>query len=371
MKKLFVMVSMVLFLFVSAFFVFAGGKEKAVEEKVALSPGPVPIEKLAEIAAKEGDLIVTYGLPDNWAGWKELFEVFGKRYGKPKHFDTDLSSGEEIAKMKAEQGNPQADLGDIGITWGPKAIQEGVIAQYRHKYWDEIPDAYKDPDGHWSAWYQGTFMFMVNDKAVPKVPRTWKDLLDPMYKGKVTIGDPRTAAMYWAAFWAANFAMGGNETNMDPGIKYFKKLREMGNMKLIEPSKPAFGKGEIPIYFGWDFLFLNWAKEFREEANMQITTLIPEDAAVSLPYVYMINKVAPRPATARLFVEFVLSDEGQIINAKYFASPVRPSVKLPPEVQALYPPKEAYKSVRVVDWIKTEKMKDEFISRWSHEVLGE
>ena len=63
--------------------------------------------------------------------------------------------------------------------------------------------------------------------------------------------------------------------------------------------------------------------------------------------------------------------KGRSLNAKYFARPIRPSVKLPPEVAALYPPKEAYKSVKVVDWIQTEKLKDEFIKRWSTEVLGE
>ena len=369
MKKLFFMVLMAALSFGIAAVAVAGGKGEAGPQG-EFGAGPIPVAKLAEMAAKEGDVIVTYGLPDNWAGWKEMFEVFGSKYNK-KHFDTDLSSGEEIAKMKAEKGNPQADLGDIGITWGPKSIEEGVATAYKHKYWNEIPDAYKDPEGRWCAWYQGTLMFMVNDKAVDKVPTSWKELLQPMYKGKVTMGDPRTAAMYWGAFWAANLAMGGSVTNINPGIQFFKQLREMGNMKLINPTMPAFGKGEIPIYFGWDFQFLNWAKELRAEANMQITTLIPTDGSVSLPYVYMLNSVAPHPATARLWLEFALSDEGQILNAKYFARPIRPSVKLPPEVAALYPPKEAYKSVKVVDWIQTEKLKEEFIKRWSTEVLGE
>jgi putative spermidine/putrescine transport system substrate-binding protein len=369
MKK-FLVSGLVLAVFLAAAVcAFAGGKTEPAQ-KFDFGSGPVPVEKLADLAAKEGDVIVTYGLPDNWAGWKELFDNFAAKYHK-KHFDTDLSSGEEIAKMKAEKGNPQADVGDIGITWGPKAIQEGVPAPYKHKYWSEIPDAYKDANGYWCAWYQGTFMFMVNEKEVDKVPTTWKELLDPRYKGKVTIGDPRTAAMYWGAFWAANLAMGGSATNIDPGIKFFKQLRESGNMKLINPSKPAFGKGEIPIYFGWDFLFLNWAKEFRAEGNMKISTVIPTDGSVSLPYVYMLNSVAPHPATARLWLEYVLSDEGQITNAKYFARPIRPSVKLPPEVASLYPPPEAYKSVKVIDWIKAEAIKDEFIKRWSTEVLGE
>jgi putative spermidine/putrescine transport system substrate-binding protein len=332
--------------------------------------GPVALDKLAAMAAKEGDTIVTYGIPDNWAGYKELFEVFAKKYGK-QHFDTDLSSGEEIAKMKAEKGNPQADVGDIGITWGPKAISEGVAAKYKHKYWNDIPAGYKDPDGAWCAWYKGTFMIMVNEDAVSKVPHSWKDLLDPIYKGKVTMGDPRTAAMYLAAFWAANLAMGGSETNIDPGIAYFKKLKANGNLSVIDPTEALFAKGEVPIYFGWDYLFLNWAKELRGSAGMKISTVIPTDGSVSFPYVSMINTVAPHPATARLWVEFMFSDEGQIINAKYFARPTRQSVKLPAEVEALYPPKKDYQSVKGFDWIKADAKKEEFIKRWTDEVLGE
>jgi putative spermidine/putrescine transport system substrate-binding protein len=347
----------------------ASGKSET-SARYDFGTGPVPVSRLAELSAKEGTPFVTYGIPENWAGYKELFAAFNRKYGK-EHFDTDLSSGEEIAKMKAEKGNPQADAGDIGITWGPRAISEGVAAAYKHSHWDDIPASYKDPNGAWCAWYTGTFMVMVNEDLVPRVPATWEDLLDPIYKGKVTIGDPRTAAMYFAAFWAANLAMGGSETNITPGIAYFRKLREIGNMNMINPSKASFAKGEVPIYFGWDYLFLNWARELRDESRMKIATFIPADGSVSFPYVYMINTAAPHPATARLWVEFMFSDEAQIINAKYFARPARQSVKLPAEVEALYPPKEAYRSVKPFDWIKADAVKEEFIKRWTNEVLGE
>ena len=107
MKKLFLIVLMAVLSFGIAAVAVAGGKGEAGPQG-EFGTGPIPVAKLAELAAKEGDVIVTYGLPDNWAGWKEMFEVFGSKYNK-KHFDTDLSSGEEIAKMKAEKGNPQAD----------------------------------------------------------------------------------------------------------------------------------------------------------------------------------------------------------------------------------------------------------------------
>jgi len=350
--------------------VVVAGSVGAFAQNWTLGTGPIPVDKLAALAAKEGNVFVTYGVPENWAGYKELFQLFKAKYGI-QHFDTDLSSGEAIAKMKAEKGNPQADVSDIGITWGPMAVTEGVAANYKHRYWNDIIASYKDPNGAWCAWYTATVMMMVNESAVPKVPRSWKDLLDPMYKGKVSIGDPRVGATYNAAFWAANLAMGGSETNIDPGIAYFKKLKQMGNLVQFEPSEALFAKGEIPIYFGWDCLFLNWAKDLRATAGMHISNVIPTDGSVSMPHVCLINSSAPHPATARLWAEFMLSDEAQIINAKYFTRPARQSVKLPPEIEALYPPKSDYASVKSIDWAKTNAIKNEFIKRWTDEVLSE
>ncbi|MDI3270496.1 MAG: ABC transporter substrate-binding protein, partial [Bacillota bacterium] len=175
--------------------------------------GPVPIAtpetiaQLEEGARKEG-AIVSYGLPDDWANWKESWATFTQRYGL-KHQDTDMSSAEEIQKFKAERNRPQADVGDIGIQFGPTAVAEGVTMAYKNSHWNEIPDWAKDPEGNWVAWYTGTMSIMVNKNLVANTPKTFKDLLKPEYKGKIAFGDPRQAAnANWAVF-AAAFALGG------------------------------------------------------------------------------------------------------------------------------------------------------------------
>src|SRR4029453_5891194 len=80
--------------------------------------------------AKAEKKIVSYGQPDDWANWKEIWQVFCSRYGCT-HEDTDMSSAEEISKFKAERANPVADTAEIGMIWGPVAVKEGVTAPYK------------------------------------------------------------------------------------------------------------------------------------------------------------------------------------------------------------------------------------------------
>src|SRR5436309_3172309 len=76
---------------------------------------PVPAEAQAPDVekARAEKKIVSYGQPDDWANWKEIWQVFCGRYGCT-HEDTDMSSAEEISKFKAERANPVADSAEIG-----------------------------------------------------------------------------------------------------------------------------------------------------------------------------------------------------------------------------------------------------------------
>lgn len=105
----------------------------------ARSPAPLdPTDPvIAELIAgtlAEG-AINSYGMPDSWTNFGEIFADFTVRYGAPgtplTHTDTDLSSAEEISKMDAEKNNPVADIGDIGILFGQIAKDTGVAESYQ------------------------------------------------------------------------------------------------------------------------------------------------------------------------------------------------------------------------------------------------
>lgn len=341
-----------------------GGASNAGGSTCAAKAGD--IDAMAALAKKEG-AIVSYGMPDDWANWGESWKDFTARYGLT-HQDTDMSSADEIAKFLAEKDKPVADVGDIGIAFGNQAREKGAVAPYKSRYWSEVPAGVKDPDGYWTAAYQGTIVFMVNTKKAPFVPKTFKELLDPRLKGMVSTSDPMKAGQGQAAVVAAAFANGGDEKNIKPGIDFWKKLVQAGNYKQIDVLAANFQKGEVVIGVLWDFNALNYRANIKMENDLQI--VVPQDATISVPYVAIINKWAPHPCAARLWNEWLFSDAGQTYLAKGYARPIRASVKLPDDVKAKLPPEADYKAARnPKDWTAYADAGKQVKSLWEAEVL--
>jgi len=321
------------------------------------------MDALVAAAQKEGQ-IVSYGSPADWAGYGAVSDIM-KKYGL-KHTDTDMSSAEEIAKWDAEKNNPVSDVGDIGLQFGPIAVNKGVLLPYKNSRWKEIPAWAKDADGYYAATYYGTIAFLVNTKVVKNIPRTFKDLLKPEYKGMVSIQDPRRAANAQFAVIAAAFANGGSEDNLQPGIDFFAKLQKSGNLKSVLPDKNTLSKGEVGIGLLWDFQGLAWRKDIPG-----LVVQIPADGTTYGPYATVINKYTTRPNAAKLWVETVLSDEGQIAFAKSGARPIR-KVQLPADVQAGLLPERQYIAAKPIkNWKNMENISKTIGEKWATEVLGQ
>ena len=228
---------------------------------------------LGDLAAKaktEGK-IVSYGIPNDWLNYEKMWGVFTKRYGVT-NADTDMSSAEEIAKFLAEKNAPVADVGDVGLAFGPIGTEQGAFMPYKNKFWNEIPDWAKGADGHYAAAYYGTVSFIVNPKLVKKVPVTWKELLRPEYKGKIGLSDPRKAAVAQYAVIAAAYAFGGSEKNLKPGLDFFAKLQKSGNLTAATPSLANMQKGEVAVGINWDYNGLSFKRTLGTEVPLDVTS---------------------------------------------------------------------------------------------------
>ena len=299
--------------------------------------------------AQTENKIVSYGMPDYWANLGEMWETFMATYEIAEHEDADLSSAQEIAKFLAEAENPIGDIGDIGMQFAPTAIQFDVLAPFKNDTWDQIPDWAKHPEGLWAVQYYGNLVFMVNTDLVESAPRSFADLLEPEYANMVSISDPRGAAQGNYTVFAAAFANGGDEADVQPGLDYFKTLVDAGNLKATPPDLAAFQKGETVIGILWDYLALEYRDELEGQVNLEI--VVPEDASIAGPYASIINKYAPHPHAARLMRNYILSPEGQELYAKGYATPILPDIEIPADVQAKRPPASAFASVRTIeDW---------------------
>ncbi len=320
------------------------------------------LQTIVEKAKAEGK-IASVGMPDTWANWVETWDDIESKYGI-KQSDTDMSSAEELAKFESEGKNGTADIGDVGINFGPLAEQKGLTLKYKTSYWDEIPDWAKDDDGDWLLSYTGTIAFITDKQNVEKAPTSWKELANGDYR--VSVGDVMKATQAQFGVLAAAIANGGDEANIQPGIDYFNEIAKKGRLTAVDATIANLEKGEIDVAIVWDFNGLNYRDQINPD-RFEVT--IPTDGSVMSGYTTVINKNAPHPNAAKLAREYILSDEGQINLAKGYARPIR-NVKLPEEVKAKLLPDEAYSNVSQVKnheaWDKTAV---ELPRLWQQEVL--
>ncbi len=122
---------------------------------------------------------------------------------------------------------------------------------------------------------------------------------------------------------AAAEANGGSFDDIELGIEFFGDLSEMGNLLPVEADAGTIETGETPIVLDWDYLLQPIADDLSEDADIELEINLPEDGQVSSFYAASINEDAPNPAVARLFFEFLFSDEGQNILLEGYVSPVR------------------------------------------------
>ncbi|KAB7705303.1 ABC transporter substrate-binding protein [Bacillus aerolatus] len=316
-----------------------------------------------EEKAKEEGKINSVGMPDTWANWVETWEELGTKYSL-QHSDTDMSSAEELAKFAAEKEDATADIGDVGIAFGPIAEEQDLTLSYKTSYWDDIPEWAKDDDGDWIVGYTGTMAFITDKNNVKKAPTSWEDLKNGDYK--VSIGDALTANQAQFAILAAAYAFGGDEKNIQPGIDFFAELAKQGRLSG-DPSVANLEKGEIDVALIWDFNALGYREQI-DAARFDVT--IPEEASVTSGYATIINKYSKNPHAAMLTREYILSDEGQENLAKGYARPIRENVELPEEVQSLLLPDDMYKNAQPVSdqkvWEETTK---KIPQMWQEQVL--
>jgi putative spermidine/putrescine transport system substrate-binding protein len=282
----------------------------------------VSLDEIIKNAKAEGKLN-TIALPPDWANYGEIMSTFQSKYGlKITNANPNGSSAEENQAVKSLKGQDRApDVLDVGPSFAAEGKDGGLYAQYKNANWDTIPDDQKDPDGYWVGDYWGAISLGADTK-VAALPATWADLKKPEYKGKVALnGDPRESGSAFAGVLAASVANGGSLDDIQPGIDFFKELKDMGNFILVDATPATVANGQTPVTIDWDYLQIAYGSEF--ESNIKWEVTVPADAVVGNFYCQAINATGPNPWASRLWQEFLYSDEGQLLWLKGFSHPVR------------------------------------------------
>ena len=336
-----------------------------------LTKAPAKFDDLVQAAKAEGELTVI-ACPHDWVNYGEIFQKFSAKYGiKLNELNPDGSSGEEIEAIKANTGNKgrQApDVIDVGLSFGPQVKSEGLVAPYKVASWNTIPATVKDPDGFWYGDYYGALAFEVNTDLVKNPPKDWKDLLKPEYQGKIALaGDPRTSNQAFLTVAAAAVANGGSFSNIMPGLDFFKKMNEAGNFVPIIAVPGTVASGETPITVRWDYNALS--NRDKSAGNPNIGVIIPATGVVAGVYIQGISAYAPHPNAARLYMEYLYSDEGQLLWLKGYGHPVRfadlaKRKVIPADLAAKLPPAAAYAKALFPTIEQQEATKKQTAENW-------
>lgn len=331
------------------------------------------LSALIQAAKKEGELNVI-ALPHDWCGYGGVIAGFKAKYGiKVNELNPDAGSADELEAIKANKNNkgPQApDVIDVGLSFGPQAKAAGLLQPYKVSNWKTIPDSVKDKDGYWYGDYYGVLAFEVNKDLVAKTPTDWSDLLKPEYKNAVALaGDPRAANQAIQGVFAAGLSQSnGNVAKAaDAGLKFFAQLNKSGNFVPVIGKAASLAQGSTPIVIRWDYNAL--ADRDTLKGNPKVEVVVPKSGVVAGVYAQGISAYAPHPNAAKLWQEYLFSDEGQLAWLKGYCHPTRfndlaARKKIPQDLLSRMPDAAAYKKALFPTLEQQEAYKAVITKQW-------
>jgi putative spermidine/putrescine transport system substrate-binding protein len=275
------------------------------------------MDALVAAAQKEGTLNVI-ALPPDWANYGKIIKSFTAKYNiKINSAQPDAASQEEINAAQQLKGSDRApDVFDLGQSVA--LANTSLFAPYKVSTFDTIDAGFKDPNGTWVNDYGGYMAIGYDSAKVPAVTEV-ADLLKPDYKGKVALnGDPTQAGAAFSGVMMASLANGGSADDIQPGIDFFSRLSKAGNFLPVDPTSATIESGQTPVVIDWDYTN---AAETAKLPSWKV--VVPQNAQLGGYYYQAISKDAPHPAAARLWEEYLYSDEGQNLFLGGGARPVR------------------------------------------------
>ena len=277
----------------------SGGTNWATQSSASAGGG---MNALVAAAKKEGTLNVI-ALPPTWANYGAILKAFTDKYGiKINSALPDGSSQQEVNAVKSQNGTAKApDVLDVGMSVA--LANTSLFAPYQVSTRSDIPAAQKESTGLWVQDYGG-YMAVGYSSSFGTIT-SLNDLLGPKFKGAVALnGNPTSANAALNGVMMANLAEGGTASDISKGVNWFHQLKAAGNFNPVQATGATIKAGTTKVVFNWDYLNL---PSYVGVSDWKV--FVPSNAVLGGYYAQAINKNAPHPAAARLWEEFLYSQD--------------------------------------------------------------
>ena len=275
-------------------------------------------QRLYEAAKSEGEAIVYANM--DVSAMKPLTDGFMNRYPGAKAASVHFSGAAIITRLDSEAraGKPISDVvlsGQLGVL---ALIDKKIAMRYRSPEREFFRDGLKDKDGLWTAYMTNVMVSAYNSRQVKKeeAPRTVEDLLKPRWKGKLTMDSQ-------SYVWFGTMLQYLGE---EAGLRFMKRLNEQNishqRGRRLMTQLVAAGEFDMAVETNLNSV-LTLGKQ---GAPLAFAPIQPYFLSPSLVFM---SANAPRPYTGALFIDFLLSEEGQKIVVTTNRMPAHAKVKSP------------------------------------------
>jgi iron(III) transport system substrate-binding protein len=252
---------------------------------------------------------------------KLVFTAFTKETGIAVE-PISAGSGVVMKRIQTEKDRPGGD-----IVWGVSRslldTNKQYFSAYLSKNHDATPAEYRDPGNLWIGNNLHLLVILQNTKALPEDqgPKTWADLLDPKWKGKIAFTDPANSGSAYSTLTMLVDHWGGG----DAGWSKVKEL--LANTKVLNRSSLVFqgvGNGEYPLGISLEYAGYVWAA-----GGAPVKTIYPVDGTIAQMEGVAIIKGGPNLDAAKAFVDYInRKDVREMILKATFRRPTRSDLDL-------------------------------------------
>ena len=315
-------------------------------------------------AAQEVTVLCNYEVD-----WCEAMKAAYEKTTGAKAVFIRRTDGESLAQIRAERGNPRADVYHAAEYASARALAaEGLLEAYKSPRVGELHDWAQriaaENNYFQTPIYTGVLGFGYNTELLAKnkmpVPACWKDLVNPAYRNEIQMANPGSSGTAFNTVSTILQLMGEDE-----GFKFLAAMNKNVNQYTRSGSAGirAAGKGETTI--GITFLHDSVAQTVQ---GYPVKTVAPCEGTGYEIISSSIIKGAPNPEGARKWIDFVLSPEGQnvALTVGKFQIPSNRNAKVHP----MAPRPEEVKLIKLdLDKYGSKEGRERLLTRWENEVF--